>query len=224
MAAGVASDFKPWWNNTNSLCAVFLSVLMNKSLHVFSFFFEKHKEMKAASRLLHTIVLCQASIITQTNVFFSSSPHFHHYNPWQRCVLTYGRYNHIFGDLGLTRADCFPWCETHLFFLFRERRRSQVKLRNVTLHNEKAHRQHTSLTWFERGKKVLLFIKFDWLFSSLIKSEHFPADVFLGTNYHIGGDNILLHQNQCHWVVLMQKVIHRSITSRYILRMSFIVC
>lgn len=140
---------------------------MNKSLHVFSFFFDKHKEMKAASRLLHTtLVLCQASIITQINV---SPPHFHHYNPWQRCVLTYGGYNHIFGDLGLTRADCFPWCETHLFLLFRERRRSQVKLRNVTLHNEKAHRQHTS-SHDLREKKSVAFRKV-WLV--VFKSDKF---------------------------------------------------
>lgn len=58
-----------------ALCAVFPSVLMDKSLHVFSFFFEKRKEMKAASRLLHTtLVLCQASIITQTNVGFFFFP------------------------------------------------------------------------------------------------------------------------------------------------------
>lgn len=37
-----------------------------------------------------------------------------------------------------------------------------------------------------------------------------------------GGDNILLPQNHSHWVVLVQKVIHRSITWPYILRKSFI--
>lgn len=131
-------------------------------------------------------------------------------------------------------VDCVAWCKTHLFPFLREWHQSQVKLWDVTLHNE----NHNSTAFlspdprrcWETAERQLLSLrvavrKFDRLFSDLMREDnvHSQLAVILGIYYHKGRDNILQHQNLCHWVVLMQKVIHRSITSLYFLRMSSIV-
>lgn len=142
-------------------------------------------------------------IVTRVNVFFLDN-----------IILGRGVYSIIadiitfLGDLGLTAADCITWCETHLFLLFREWWRSLVKLGDVTLHNEKAQ-CHSVLSeaWpshsLRERKKCVAVGKFGCFSGEECSFFHWMS--ILGINYHKGGDNILLHQNQCHWVVLMQK-------------------